>query len=143
MASSLPTLPWRRYQLKQIIGLGLLIFWMTFGVSAGTAASGSAGISAAGSLSTTKLPARTLTAVEFVDALKGWDKDYAIMLHASWCRYCKQFKLIWGERAANIKLIRFQNEPANRNYQENKVPQRKFCELQCSCRCRVALCSTV
>ena len=43
-------------------------------------------------------PARTLSANELAEALgEEWDKDYAVMLMASWCRYCRQFKPIWHE----------------------------------------------
>ena len=40
-------------------------------------------------------PARGLTAGELEEALEEWDGDRAVLLYASWCRYCRQFKPIW------------------------------------------------
>jgi thiol-disulfide isomerase/thioredoxin len=42
-------------------------------------------------------PARGLTAGELEDVLADWDSDRAVLLYASWCRYCRQFKPIWAE----------------------------------------------
>lgn len=40
-------------------------------------------------------PARGLTVGELEEVLEEWNGDCAVLLYASWCRYCRQFKPIW------------------------------------------------
>jgi hypothetical protein len=45
----------------------------------------------------TEWPTRSLTSSELVEILtEEWENDHAVMLMASWCQYCRQFKPIWN-----------------------------------------------
>jgi len=62
----------------------------------GAAESAAASAAGASTLFGAERTTRMLTAAEFKEAVsEEWERDYAIMLMASWCRYCRQFKPIW------------------------------------------------
>ena len=45
------------------------------------------------------MTARTIPAEELTRGLEEWEQDYAVLFHANWCTYCRQFKPIWHEIA--------------------------------------------
>jgi len=62
-------------------------------------------------------PAKSLSAADFAALLDDdWEADHAVLLHASWCRYCKQFRPIWRAvaewlaGAAHLELAAFDCE---------------------------------
>ena len=110
------------YNMLQLLGRVFLLATTVCGASTAGAV-GEAGAASGATLATTHLPARELSAAEFVEALQGWDKDYVVMLHASWCRYCKQFKPIWHEvsRAVAMTSVRGRTRGRTRRTMDSKA----------------------